>query len=151
MTKAMLQPQWDYLRMLLKNVRKQVELVPEGKLDFRPTAEVRTLGELCVHLHEYLTEAPDSVAAGKHVEHEVPKFTSKAELLKWIDAQVEKGFATFAGLSDQQIAGTIKAWGEDFPAWKMLSFVHDEVLHHRGQLTVYLRLLGITPVFIYDF
>ena len=147
----MLEPQWGYLRMLFKNARKQIELIPEDKLSFRPTPEVRSVGELCVHMHQYLTEAPQSVAAGKHAAGEEPKFEKKADLLKWIDSQTVTGFSTFDKLTDAQIGQTINAWGMDFPGWQLLGFVNDEIVHHRGQLTVYLRLMGVAPAFIYDF
>ena len=139
------------MRMILSNVRKQLELIPEDRLNFRPMPEIRSLGELAVHMHSYLCEGPESVIAGKHVPTEEPVFTSKAELLKWTDRQVKTAYELFAQLTDKQISQTIEAYGEKFPAAKMLSFTMDEVLHHRGQLTVYLRLLGVPPAFIYDF
>jgi uncharacterized damage-inducible protein DinB len=33
----------------------------------------------------------------------------------------------------------------------MLGFVYDEHLHHRGQLSVYLRLMGKELPFAYDY
>jgi uncharacterized damage-inducible protein DinB len=151
MNKQMIEGQWAYLRMILNNARKQVELIPEDKLNFRPVPEVRTAGELCVHLFMYLTESTETVLAGKHTQHEEPKFAKKSDLLKWIDGQIEKGYANLAKITDAQLAAKIDAWGTPFEGWKMVSFVMDEALHHRGQLTVYLRLMGIQPAFIYDF
>jgi len=151
MNKQMIEGQWAYLRNVLGNARKQVELIPEDKLDFRPVPEVRTVGELCVHLFMYLTESTETVLAGKHTQRDEPKFTKKADLMKWIDGQIEKGYANLAKITDAQLAAKIEAWGEPFDAWKMVSFVFDEVLHHRGQLTVYLRLMGVAPAFIYGF
>ena len=151
MNKQMIEGQWAYLRNVLGNARKQVELIPEDKLDFRPVPEVRTVAELCVHLFMYLTESTETVLAGKHTQREEPKFAKKADLMRWIDGQIENGYANLARITDAQLAAKITAWGESFDAWKMVSFVFDEVLHHRGQLTVYLRLMGVAPAFIYEF
>lgn len=151
MNKQMIEAQWGYMRMVLGNARKQVELIPDGKLDFRPTPEVRSVGELCVHMFTYLVESTRIVLAGKQLESTEPKFTKKADLLKWIDGQIEEGYANLAKITDAQVAAVIEAWGMPFEGWKMLGFVFDEVLHHRGQLTVYLRLMGVQPAFIYDF
>ena len=137
--------------MVLGNARKQVELIPEDKLDFRPVPPVRTASELCVHMFTYLTEATETVLAGKHTQREEAKFAKKADLLKWIDGQIEKGYANLAKITDAQLAAKIEAWGQAFEGWKLVGFVFDEVLHHRGQLTVYLRLMGVEPAFIYDF
>lgn len=151
MNKKMIEGQWGYLRMILGNARKQVELIPENKWDFRPTPEVRSVGELVVHMFTYLTESTETVLAGKHEQRDEKKLTGKAEALKWIDSQIETGYANLAKITDAQLAATIEAWGMPFEGWKMVGFVFDEVLHHRGQLTVYLRLMGVAPAFIYDF
>jgi uncharacterized damage-inducible protein DinB len=151
MNKQMIEGQWGYLRGVLNNARKQVELIPENKLDFRPVPEVRSAGELSVHLFMYLTESTETVLAGKHTQRDEPRFSKKTDLMRWIDGQIEKGYANLAQITDAQLAAQITAWGEPFEAWKMVSFVFDEALHHRGQLTVYLRLMGVPPAFIYDF
>jgi uncharacterized damage-inducible protein DinB len=151
MNKAQLQPMWDHLKDLLVNVRKQMDLVPAGKLGYQPTPEVRTMSDLCIHLHEYLTEIPDTVKTGKQVTMAVPTFSDKQKLLAWCDNQVKQGFATFDALTDAQLAANIAAFGQTFPGWQLLTFINEEVLHHRGQLTVYLRLIGIPPILIYNF
>jgi uncharacterized damage-inducible protein DinB len=150
-TNAQLLEQFALVRRILNNARKQIELIPEDTLSFRPTPEVRTLGELCVHLHGFLTVAPKTVAAGKHVHEPAHVFTKKADLLAWIDAQVKEAFAILPTLTDEQLAATIETWGMTFTGAQILGGVLIEVLHHRGQLTVYLRLIGIPPVSIYDF
>ncbi|MDD5088248.1 MAG: DinB family protein [bacterium] len=151
MNKQMIEAQWGYLRMVLGNARKQVELIPEDKLNFRPVPPVRTASELCVHMFTYLTESTETVLTGKNTQRDEMKFSKKADLLKWIDGQIEKGYANLAKITDAQLAAKIDAWGQPFEGWKMVGFVFDEVLHHRGQLTVYLRLMGVQPAFIYDF
>jgi uncharacterized damage-inducible protein DinB len=59
--------------------------------------------------------------------------------------------AGFEALTEAQVQGTIAAYGAEFRGWQYLGFAYDEHWHHRGQLTVYLRLLGIEPVMIYDY
>ena len=151
MKKAELQEQWNYLKLILGNVRQQVALIPESKLGFKPTPDVRSLSELAVHMHMFLTDSTSSVLSGAHVQGAEPAFVKKADLLTWIDQQVDTAYTNFGKITDAQIAAKIVAWGETFACDKMLSFVFDEVVHHRGQLTVYLRLIGIPPIFIYKF
>jgi len=151
MNKQTLEREWKYFRMVLGVSRRLVEQIPEDKLDFRPSPEVRTASELVVHAFTYLTESVATVAAGKQVDPGEPKIEKKAELLNWIDKQVESAFAGFEKLTDEQLAAKISVWGESFHGWQLLDFAYQEHLHHRGQLTVYLRLMGIAPIFIYDF
>jgi uncharacterized damage-inducible protein DinB len=151
MNKQTLEKQWKYFHMVLGVSRRLVEQIPEDKLEFRPAPEVRSAGELVVHAFTYLTESVQTVAAGKQVNPGEPHFTSKAELMKWIDKQTENAFAGFEKFNDEQLAAKIECWGEPFHGWQLLDFAYQEHLHHRGQLTVYLRLMGIAPIFIYDF
>jgi uncharacterized damage-inducible protein DinB len=151
MNKAAISAQWGYFRMVLGVTRKLVDQIPEDKMDFRPVPEVRTARELAAHMYNFLTEAVNTVAAGKHMPSEEQKFASKAALMAWMDQQVETAFAKFETLTDEQLAAKIEVWGQTFHGWQMLDFTYQEALHHRGQLTVYLRLMGIKPLFIYDF
>jgi uncharacterized damage-inducible protein DinB len=151
MNKMQVDAQWDFARMVLRNVRRQVERIPSDKLDFRPTPDVRTISELVVHLHQYLTDAPETVLAGKHVEGKEPHIIDKAQLIEHCDAQVARGYDLLGKISEEQVSGVIEAWGQKFPGWQLLGIVPTEIVHHRGQLMTYLRLLGVEPVFAYDF
>jgi uncharacterized damage-inducible protein DinB len=102
-------------------------------------------------MHIYLTELTETVLQGKHIDNKEPKFQSKPELLKWMGEQIKKGNENFAKITDAQMAQTIEAWGQPFQAWQLLGLIPTEVIHHRGQMTTYLRLMGIEPVFIGDF
>jgi uncharacterized damage-inducible protein DinB len=150
MNKAEIDLIWAHLNGVLRNLRQQIERIPEDKLDFRPAPEMRTIGELCAHPISYLLEAPNSVVAQKYVENPAPAFSKKTDLLAWMDVQVKECNRIVASLTDAQLATTITAYNMQFPAWQLLSAVMDETLHHRGQVTVYLRLMGIEPAFIYD-
>jgi uncharacterized damage-inducible protein DinB len=151
MNKQMLAGQWEFFRMVLNVTRKQVEQIPADKLDFQPTPDVRTASELVVHMYNMLTDSVGTVLEGKPVMGEEPKFTDKAALLKWMDMQVKSAFGGFQQITDAQLAVQMDCWGSTFIGWQFLDFCYQEHLHHRGQLTVYLRLMGIQPFFIYDF
>lgn len=150
MNKQALVPQWDHFRMTLGVTRRMVDQIPTEKIDFRPTPESRSAQEIISHMYTFLTDATKTVAAGKHVQGEEPHFASKAELLTWMDSQVEKSITTFKAITDAQVGAEIECWGQKFSGFVLLSFPFQEHLHHRGQLTVYLRLMGIQPLFIYD-
>jgi uncharacterized damage-inducible protein DinB len=151
MNKAQLEGQWGFMNMVLGNARRQIELLPEDKLSFRPVPEIRSAGELATHMHIYLTELTETVLQGKHINRDEPKFATKGELLKWMGEQVKKGNENFSKITDAQLSPDIEAWGEKFPAWQLVSWIPTELLHHRGQFMTYLRLMGVEPVFAYDF
>jgi uncharacterized damage-inducible protein DinB len=75
--------------------------------------------------------------------------TSVADLLKTFDEQVATGKQALAGVSDERLAGPwqFKIEGRLFfekPRADVLrDFAFSHQIHHRGQLSVYLRLLDI--------
>jgi uncharacterized damage-inducible protein DinB len=143
--------QWTYFNKVLGVTRKLLEQLPEDQLNFRPTEGSRTASEIVAHAYGMITDAVQMVATGTYAENPAPTFSSKAELIRWTEEQVEKGLAGFSKLTEAQMMATISAFGDEFPAWQMLDFTYQEHLHHRGQLTVYLRMMGLTPHSIYDF
>jgi len=150
MNKQQIEGLYQALRLHLRTTRRLVEQFPDDKIGFRPMPDVRSAAEIAGHIYNFLTEATETVLAGKHMPADPPAFASKTELLAYTDSQLEKAYANLAKITEAQVAATISAYGTEFPGWQMLGFVYDELLHHRGQLTVYLRLLSIPPVFIYD-
>ncbi|MFN8548719.1 MAG: DinB family protein [Candidatus Eisenbacteria bacterium] len=151
MTKQQLEPMYGYFKMVLGMTRKLVEQFPEDKMQFRPVAECRTVAELVGHLYGFLVDAQLTAQKGEQVMTPEVKLATKAEALAFMDSQVAKAFEIFSGLNDAQFAKSIEAYGEKFQGWQFLTFAYDEHWHHRGQLTVYLRLLGIQPIMIYDY
>ena len=61
------------------------------------------------------------------------------------------GLTQFAALEVAQRRRVQTPWGEPFPGFAILGFIHDEYLHHRGQLYAYVRVFGIEPVMMWDF
>ena len=150
MNKQQIEGLYHALRLHLRTRRRLVDQFPEDKIDFRPMPEVRSAAEIAAHIYNFLSEATETVLAGKHTPADPPAFTDKAALLAYMDSQHERAYANLAKITEAQVAATINAYGTEFPGWQMLGFVYDELLHHRGQLTVYLRLLSNPPIFVYD-
>ena len=151
MNKQQLEGMYGYFRMVLGMSRRLIEQFPDDKMDFRPVPESRSAAEIIAHLYTFLADAQTTVAKGEQLSNPEPKLATKAEALAYMDSQVEKAFQVFAGLTDAQLSASITAWGEPFTAWQFVSFAYDEHWHHRGQLTVYLRLCGVAPIMLYDY
>lgn len=142
---------FEYFRLVLGVTRRIVDQFPADKMDFRPVKEVRSVAETVVHMYNFLGIAAEIVATGKGINAEEPKITDKAELLKYMDAQTEKTYKQLETLTDEQLAAEIEWYGSKFAGFKYLMFAYDEHWHHRGALTIYLRMLGIEPIMIYDY
>ena len=151
MNKQMAEGMFGYFRMVLGVTRKLIDQFPEDKLSFKPTDTQRTVAETVSHMYTFLPSSMEIIQAGKFIEPKEPEFKSKSEMLAFMDSSVEKTYKIFGELTDAQLQPIIEAYDESFPAWQFLTFAYDEHWHHRGALTVYLRLCGIEPMMIYNY
>ena len=129
--------------------RKLLERVPEEKFDWKPHPKSMSLGGLATHVANIpywglvtLTQSELDVAGSPTLE---PAAT-RAELLAAFDQRVAETRAALAGRGDGELMspwalkrGTQTIFAMPKAAvWR--SFVLNHLVHHRGQLSVYLRL-----------
>ena len=134
--------------------RKALERVPEGHNDWRPHPKSMPLGylaSLVATMPRWIDfminrEELDFAPAGGINENRPPEMRTAVELVQWFDESVEKARAALASTTDEHLLTTwkLKAGGylvtED-PRYKNIrGGVFNHLAHHRGQLTVYLRL-----------
>lgn len=138
--------------------RRVLERVPDDKLAWKPHTKSMSLGQLARHV----AEAP-AMIAGMIVENtaelpdlgEQPSAGSAAEAVKAHD----EGLATvkrIVGGMDEAALGTpwrITKDGNELMAMPkgavVRSLMMNHIYHHRGQLSVYLRLLDVPVPSIY--
>jgi uncharacterized damage-inducible protein DinB len=134
--------------------RKVLERVPEEHLDWRPHAKSGTLGELAAHLANLPFFGTAILTTEEFDLERTPKLdrpTSREGLVQLFDRQSGDLRAAMAATSDDAL---LKQWtlrmGDhvimQMPrAAAVRSMAVSHTVHHRGQLTVYYRLVG-TPV-----
>jgi uncharacterized damage-inducible protein DinB len=142
----------------MTSTRKILDRVPDDKLDWRPHDKSMSLGRLAGHIAELPTWATHTLsmdsldispkADGSYESHSM---TSRADTLQKFDAWVADAKAALQAAPDEAFS---KIWkltskGQTFlempKAAVLRSVVLNHMIHHRGQLSVYLRLLD-TPV-----
>jgi uncharacterized damage-inducible protein DinB len=124
----------------MANTRRMLECMPEEKFDWAPHSKSSTLGKLANHL----AIIPAFAAMIVHGHGKRPTETkSKAELLAMLDANVAAGRTALAGVSDDHLLTTVPVTAQlSMPRTAILRMrVFSHLIHHRGQLSVYLRLL----------
>ena len=148
MTGAMLLPEFDHE---MANTRKALERIPDGKLDFRPHERSWTLRQLAGHLAQIPAWTPITLTTTEmdiSQPFERPPLETKADILAAFDASVAgaRGALAEAGADDLAVPWSLKSGSHvafTLPrAAVVRSFVLNHSVHHRGQLTVYLRLAG---------
>lgn len=150
-------PLIDELTQEAQTTRRVLDRVPEEKLSWRPHATSWSLGQLALHtaqvpgafarLLETLTvDAPPPLQA---------EAASRAEILEAHEGSIALAKASLDAWSDadMQAVWTFAPGGETKVAAPRSAIVRSLMLnhwyHHRGQLTVYLRALGIPVPSVY--
>jgi uncharacterized damage-inducible protein DinB len=151
MSKMMIQPRLDYFQMIHGVSRRIIDQMPADKLNYKPTPEVRSWSETVQHMYGSLEAMMKMIQVGKFVEEDKAADLSKAELSKFVDDKFASAMSIWNDVTDAQLNQKVNAWGVDFDAWQFPFFAVDEHWHHRGALTIYLRMNGIQPVMIYDY
>jgi uncharacterized damage-inducible protein DinB len=144
-------------------IRKTLQRVPEGKNDWKPHEKSMPLGALAtivatipawLDMVVNLDEIDINPRGGS--QYRPPAWKTRKELIDQFEASLKKGREVLQNTTDDRLLNT---------KWRMLSggkpmseqtryvAIRDGVLnhmaHHRGQLTVYLRLNEATVPAIY--
>lgn len=151
MSKMMIQPRMDYFKMIHGVSRRIIDQMPADKIDFRPVPEVRSFAETVKHMYGMFDAMMSMTKQGKFFEDTAGDVSNKANLMAYVDKMWASATATWESVTDEELNRKVNAWGQDFDAWQFPFFTVDEHLHHRGALTIYLRMNGIEPIMIYDY
>ena len=140
-----------------QTTRRVLERVPEEHLGWKPHPKSMSLGQLALHV----ATVPGGVAEiSVQSPSEVPQFTqpsatSAAELVPALNESVAKAKQLLGGMDDAAMAATWRLMKGDrevmaIPRAALLrSIMLNHWYHHRGQLSVYLRELGVPVPSIY--
>jgi uncharacterized damage-inducible protein DinB len=134
--------------------RKAIEQMPEGKSDWKPHDKSMQFGYLADMVATIPTwivlqltqESLDVAPADGAKFPRTPKVT-RADYLKALDDAAAQARQAFKDATDAHLNTTwqLKARGnvvQDGPRHEMIQETISHWSHHRGQMTVYLRLMG---------
>ena len=140
-----------------KTTQRVFERIPEDKLAWKPHAKSYSLGQLALHIARgqgFLADAvsKDTFEIGSMVQ---PEPQNKKEILDTFAQSTAHAKETLAKLDDARMMATWTATrgGKVLMSTPRIGFIRAIVLnhfyHHRGQLSVYLRLLDVPVPSIY--
>ena len=151
--KDLLLPEFD---MEMDNTRRTLERVPDDKFDWKPHEKSGSLGWMASHVATLphwakITMEQDSldIAPAGGPAFVLPKPANRKELLEVFDKNRAEARAALAAGNDATYA---KPWALLMGGKELFSeprsavlrrMVFNHILHHRGQLTMYLRLLNV--------
>src|SRR5262245_41507090 len=156
--KDMILPEFDHE---MGTTRRLLERTPEAEFGWKPHEKSMTLGQLAGHLAniphwcDAIFDQPefDIAAAGEDTRPRSP--VSRAALLEEFDRKVSAARAKLVSVTDPEMLATWTFKNGDVEVFTMpkvsvfRSFILNHLIHHRGQLSVYLRLRNVPLPSIY--
>ena len=139
--------------------RKLLERVPMEAGAWKPHAKSMTLVQLASHIAEILDWVPAAVQLPELTfnmkDYKPPSHATTAELLAAFDKGLKAGEQALEGAPEASMGESwrLKVDGKvvlEMPRAQVLrAMVMNHLIHHRGQLTVYLRLKDVPLTSVY--
>ena len=153
----------ESFRTVRKNTITIAEEVPEEHYSFRPAPTTRTVGELLTHIslvytfqyqihaqeHRTSLEGFDfpSLMQRLVAEEKIPR--SKDQTIEMLRSSGEKWSGWLEGLTESFLSERVEMRAGMTPAAKsrfeMILSVKEHEMHHRGQLMLIERMVGVVP------
>jgi uncharacterized damage-inducible protein DinB len=131
--------------------RKVLAAVPADKCSYKPDERSMSAMELCWHIPAAESFFATAVTTGTFPPfNQMPEnIKSPADVLAWYDAQVAAQLPKLKALTGEQAAKPVDSPFGTQPAIAFLQIMINHSIHHRGQLSTYLRPMGAKVPSIY--
>ena len=141
------------LRNEYRITKSVIEAIPLDKGGYRPDGISKSALDLAWHIVVTEMRFMDAMPAGEFDLTQRPRpdsINTSAHLAGWYTDNFEPRFDKLPMLSDEQLVKVIDFRGMfQLPAVMYLNFVLQHTIHHRGQLSAYLRPMGAKVPSIY--
>ena len=141
------------------SIRKMIERLPVEKMAWKPHEKSMTLERLAGHIVEMFSWTKSTLTQDEldfsKFDFTPKVYTDAADLVADLDKNITESVETLKNTADETM---FENWtmrnGEQIyftmpKAAVMRGFVMSHIIHHRGQLSVYMRLLDIPVPSIY--
>jgi uncharacterized damage-inducible protein DinB len=136
--------------MILKNesrtTKSVLAAVPDVSLDYRPDRNAKSADELIRHIASADNLFLKTVVDGEFVPGSVKvpeNLKTPQEIVAWYESEYAKNLDAVAQLSGEQLIRKVNFRGIfERPAFTFLQVGLLHTVHHRGQLSTYLRPMG---------
>ena len=130
-----------------------IEAIPLDKGDYRPNDIAMSAVDLAWHIvwaESMFVNVVLNGAFNPAGSKRPDSVKTSADVLKWYEQNFAQGFELLGKVSDEELLKIVDFRGvAQFPAVMYLSFLLHHSIHHRGQLSVYLRPMGAKVPVIY--
>lgn len=126
--------------------RSVIEAIPQTNLDYRPDPNSKTAMELAWHIAAAEHRFYGGIVAGGFdfsPIHRPDNVQTAVEIGQWYGDSFARNFEALTKLSPEQLVKSLDFRGMfQLPAVAFLNVSLNHTIHHRGQLSTYLRAMG---------
>ena len=140
----------DYWERIRGRTMRVARVIPPERIEWAPAAGRFTLGDLLRHLaaierYMYAENARLSISA--YPGHGRELADGHGAVMDYVERLHAESMAIFGALSDSDLLRKCQTpEGTSITTWKWLRAMVEHEVHHRGQIYMYLGLLGVpTP------
>ncbi len=127
-----------------KTTRRVLTASPAGRNDYAPSEKCMPAGKLLRHIAESEVFFLKGVADGEFKREPLmpPEIDSPEAIVAWYDENQPIQLKRVSELSGEHLTTNVKFFLWDLPALQFLPMSLMHAIHHRGQLSAYLRPMG---------
>lgn len=122
--------------------RKVLAAVPGDQTSYSPGGKCMNCLQLVSHIAHADVWFLKSVAKGEFTPEPTEVFPSTADALAYYDAEMPKAIEAVKKLTPEQLAQPVRFFAWTNPNVAYVQFLLKHTIHHRGQLSAYLRPMG---------
>jgi uncharacterized damage-inducible protein DinB len=134
----------EIVRRQTRGTRKLIAAIPADQLAWRPHPKATATLELAWHIVESEVLLCELFSRGswEGLAHADAPPASVAEVIAYHERLLPPGIEALRAIPGERLAADFEAFGRVQPLAEHLFFVPHHTLHHRGQLSAYLRAMG---------
>ncbi|HXP24080.1 MAG TPA: DinB family protein [Candidatus Sulfotelmatobacter sp.] len=145
-----IQPFLQYFGNVRERTMRVARCVPPDKMDWSYAPGKFTLGDLLRHIavtERYMFAENVQGRASRYTSHGKEFADGRDNVLAFMERLHAEAMEIFAKLSGEDLQGKCRnVGGTDIAVWKCLRSMTEHEIHHRGQIYLYLGILGVrTP------
>ena len=133
--------------------KRVIAAIPDGKVDYRPDDIVKSAIDLAWHIVTAEVRFMNAVIAGAFDLTPLPRpgdVRTANAVNAWYEAKFDEAFQRLKTVSGEQLIKAVDFRGIfQFPAVVYVQLGLNHSIHHRGQLSMYLRPMGAKVPSIY--
>lgn len=145
-----IQPFLQYFENVRERTLRVARCIPRDKIEWSYAPGKFTLGDLVRHIavaERYLFAETIQGRPSRYTSHGRELADGREAVLAFLERLHAESREIFARLGDEELQRKCRTpGGAEIPVWKWLRAMLEHEIHHRGQIYIYLGILGVpTP------